>query len=175
MTQGQSIVLTASVGAALLGVGAATSLVATIWASLPASALAAILLVWAVTGIVLSLRMRPAPEWSTAATAFGAMAMIAAALLLAGEVDIEWLTLLAVFGLLCEGVFSAIHGLRLQACRHNGGTACLLNGGMALALGLLVLWPWPDTAGRFLEFVLALDFGKLGLTLLLIALADRRQ
>ena len=174
VSPGKSIPLIAGVGLSFLVVGSALLLALNSLELTAEAALAAALFAWGVIGMGFAVSMRPAPEWSTAIAGFGALAAIAAVFILFLDLSIEWLALLSILGFLCEGVFSATYGLRLQANGQRGATLLLTSGGVALILGLVVLWVWPEMRGRLLELLLGLDFEKAGLSFLMITLLHDR-
>lgn len=161
------------VALAFFGLGMAAILSLRLPASAVEPASGAIILGWGVLGMVLSFDMRPAPEWRIALAGFTVLALIAGILVAVPGIGIEALLLLAIFGLLCEGVFTILYAARLQA--GNGrGFWLVFSGATALVLGIAVLLVWPDSATRLLDAVLCVDFLTTGLALLLIARATLR-
>lgn len=139
-----------------------------------ADATASEILAWGVLGMGLSLVMRPAPEWSTALAGFGLLAAIAAGSLLLAHFGIAALGLLAVFGFLCESVFTILHALRLQVGR-TGGVALTASGVAAAVIGLALLWNWPEIAGSGLELILCLNFLILAAALSVVGISTWRD
>lgn len=135
--------------------------------------LATAIVLWGLSGIALSLTMRPAPEWGLAAAGFALLVLIGLGLAASPGRATEALALLAIFGLLCEGVFSILYAARLHA-ESPGSLWLFLSGVAALVIGFAVLWGWPAIEGSLLGLLLGLNFLTTGLSLLLVARRMRR-
>ena len=126
---------------------------------------------WGILGTAFALYTRPAPEWRIAFPAFVAMTGIAALLVVFPRLGIEMMTLLAIAGLLAEGVFSILHAARLPG--GQGPIWLSFSGFAALGIGLVVLWGWPGTAAWFLGLLLGANFIATGLSLIAVAAGIR--
>lgn len=159
-----------AVGFLLLG---AVSILVPAAATLAVTLLVAMALIfWGGLGLWLSLTLRDLPEWKLSAVAFGLVAVLGLGFLVFPGVGAEVMTLFVVVGFLIEGVFSILFALRLS--RHASGWGWMAASGAAsLALGLVVLVGWPDTATWLLGFLIGVNFLTTGAALLALRASIR--
>jgi uncharacterized membrane protein HdeD (DUF308 family) len=127
--------------------------------------IAAAMAIWGALGLVLSLAMRPFPEWRVSAAAFGLLGLLGLAVLAFPGIGAEILTLFLVAAFLAEGIVSILIGLRLSS-ETTGWVWMMASGAASLVVGLVVLIGWPGTAMWLLGVLLGLNFLSTGLSLL---------
>jgi uncharacterized membrane protein HdeD (DUF308 family) len=135
---------------------------------------AAAMVFWGGLGLWLSFTLRPFPEWRFSAAAFGLLMALGVVFLALPGLGIEVLSMLVVAGFLAEGVLSIAYGLRVSD-RQRGWGWMVASGVAALAVGLIVLFGWPETATWLLGLLLGINFFTTGLALLALARATTRR
>ena len=135
---------------------------------------AAAMVFWGGLGAWLSVTLRPSPGWRFSAAAFGLLAALGVVFLALPGLGIEVLSMLVVAGFLAEGVLSIAYGLRVSDRQHGWGWM-VASGVAALAVGLIVLFGWPETATWLLGLLLGINFFTTGLALLALARSATRH
>ena len=158
----------------LLWQRAGVSFVGFMWAMLPAASVMCAL----VAG--LAWCWLPAEQITLAAGALEAervrrpLAALGVVFLALPGLGIEVLSMLVVAGFLAEGVLSIAYGLRVSDRQHGWGWM-VASGAAALAVGLIVLFGWPETATWLLGLLLGINFFTTGLALLALARSATRH
>jgi uncharacterized membrane protein HdeD (DUF308 family) len=130
------------------------------------------LTVWGAVGLWFSWAIRPASEWRYGFAAFGLLFVVGVALVLFPLAGIAALTVLMMLSFLMEGILSILFGLRSSAHVSNWGWL-VFSGLCSFAAGVVILFGWPWTASWTLGLMLGLNFLSTGLSLVMLAKAER--
>ena len=162
------------IGWSFTALGAVSVLAPQIATLVATTFVAAAMVFWGGLGLWLSFTLRPFPERRYAAVAFGLLGALGVIFLARPGLGIEVLSLLVVAGFLAEGVLTIAYGLRVSD-RQRGWGWMAASGAAALAVGLVILFGWPETATWLLGLLLGLNFFSTGLALLALARATTRH
>lgn len=123
--------------------------------------LAATMVFWGVLGAVFVLQNSAFPNRLTTAAGFGLLALIGSVFLFFPTLGSEVLTIFIVAGLLLEGVVSALFAIRMSSY-HSSWKWMALSGFASLAVGILVIIGWPETAAWLIGVGLGVNFLTTG-------------
>jgi uncharacterized membrane protein HdeD (DUF308 family) len=155
------------IGGVFIALGA-VALVLPTWATLAGELLIAWMLVlWGAIGLWFAWEMRPSKEWRYAGVMFGITLFLGLVFSLFPGFGIETLTIILMMIFLFEGVISVLLGLRLSARFRNWGWM-VFSGLCSLAIGVIILIGWPETAVWAIGMLMGANFLSTGLALIML-------